>query len=452
MTCFGSPAGKRCILAGICALLIFLLPACGSSGRENSRTADSEGTASDRLQTDSIPEASSSGTASSGPAPGGKDSTQTVSPDGSQTDATEPAEPAAASSAGLSDERMEEILSSMTDEEKAAQLFIILPEDLTGVGTAVQAGDVTKKALAEYPVGGLIYMENNIRTPEQITKMLANTRQYSLENEKIPIFLGTDEEGGSVTRIAANDLFDVPSFPSMNKIGAAGNTETAYELGRTIGTYLKTYGFNIDFAPDADVLSNPENKVIGDRSFGSDPETVWNMASGMARGLEDSGIVPVYKHFPGHGATGGDTHKGLASTDKTLDELLGDELIPFQKAAEAGAPAIMTAHISLPSVTGDDTPASLSKSIVTGILRERFGYQGLVMTDAMNMGAVSENYSSKEAAVLAIEAGCDMVMMPSDFHAAYTGVLEAVASGRITEERLNESLRRILRAKAGLFN
>ena len=174
-------------------------------------------------------------------------------------------------------------------------------------------------------------------------------------------------------------------------MGSTGDSALAYETGVTLGTYLRDLGFNVDFAPDADVLSNPENEVVRYRSFGSDPALVAEMAAAELKGLKEQGVLGCYKHFPGHGATAGDTHAGYAYTDKTLEELMSCELIPFQRGVEEGVSMIMAGHISLPSVVGDDTPASLSSTMITEVLRGQMGYDGIVITDAMNMGAISQS-------------------------------------------------------------
>ena len=345
----------------------------------------------------------------------------------------------------LLEERLDRILDGMTTEEKVAQLFIVTPEALTGVDSVTQAGDSTRKALESRPVGGLIYFRNNLQNPEQVRALTENTAYIGREVCSLPLILSVDEEGGKVTRIGGRPGFDVPVFPNMWEIGAQNDPGKAYEVGSAIGSYLSGYGFNLDFAPD--VLTNPDNQVIGNRSFGSDPELVWSMASQVAKGLKDQGIQPVYKHFPDHGATLGDTHDGFSYTEKTLDQLLEAELVPFANAVKNGESCIMAAHIAAPGVTGDETPASLSHALITGVLREKLGFDGVVVTDALNMGAIQNLYSSGEAAVAAVEAGVDLLLMPADFNAAYEAVLAAVKDGTITQERLDLSVRRIGRMK-----
>ena len=344
-------------------------------------------------------------------------------------------------------QQIDSCLEDMTLEEKVAQLFIIQPEAILDVGTAVAAGDATREAINQNPVGGFIYFGDNLQSKEQTQEMLKNVQTYSMERTGFPAFLSVDEEGGTVARVAGTGNFDIPKIGDMADIGAAGDVDAAKQVGEDIGSYLAELGFNLDFAPVADVLSNPENTVVRDRSFGNDPELVSDMAIAVSDGLEEKGILSTYKHFPGHGATSADTHKGYAYTDKTLEELEACELIPFQRCIADGAKIIMAAHISAPNVTGDDTPTSLSKTMVTDILREKMGYTGLVVTDAMNMGAITEEYTSAEAAVKALQAGVDVVLMPENYQQAYQGVLDAVADGTLTEERIDESVTRILTVK-----
>lgn len=345
------------------------------------------------------------------------------------------------------DTRIKEFLDRMTLEEKVAQLFIVTPEALTGTGQVTAAGAITQSAIDNCPVGGLIYMSGNLVSEEQCVTMLTNTQSYSMARIGLPMFLAVDEEGGTVARISGSGKFDVPYIGDMRDLGKAGDPNAAFSTGATIGSYLFRLGFNVDFAPVADVLSNDENTVVQFRSFGTDPKLVAQMAIALSAGLESENVLPVYKHFPGHGATAGDTHNGYAYTNKTLEQLRECELFPFQECINNGAKFIMVAHISLPNITGDDIPASLSSRIITDLLRDEMGYEGIVITDALNMGAIVDQFSSSEAAVMAIQAGADIILMPSDFNTAYQGVLDAVYSGIVTESRIDESVMRILKTK-----
>lgn len=355
-----------------------------------------------------------------------------------------PVQPATTPHVETIDEKVNRIVSSMTLEEKVYQMIIVVPESLTGQGRVTQAGQTTKDCINMYPVGGIIYFGTNIVNESQITEMLSNTQKYSLERTGLKIFTCIDEEGGRVARIGNNTAFPVKTFSDMAYI--KGEAE-AYNVGDTIGGYLSRYGFNVDFAPCADVITNPENKVIGTRSFGTEPGVVSSMSLSVAKGLKSHGILAAYKHFPGHGATMGDTHEGFAYTDKTLEELMKSELVPFKSAADNGIDMVMAAHISVPKVIGDNTPSSLSYRMITGVLREQLGYKGLVVTDALNMGAIANNYTSETAAVMAVKAGNDLLLMPKDFKAAAGAIINEVRNGNISEERINESVRKIVRAK-----
>ena len=344
-------------------------------------------------------------------------------------------------------DKVQQIVDSMSLEEKVAQLFLVQPEAIVDIGTATAAGDATKQAINKTPVGGFVYFSDNLQSEQQVQDMLRNVQKYSEDRIGLPAFLSVDEEGGTVARVASTGRFDVTDVGDMAKIGASGDVQQARQAGETIGSYLSELGFNLDFAPDADVLTNPDNTVVKKRSFGSDPRVVSDMSLEVAQGLAQHQVYSVYKHFPGHGATAGDTHQGYAYTDKTLDELKQSELIPFENAIQNNAAFIMAAHISATRVTGDDTPASLSKTMITDILRGQMGYDGIVVTDAMNMGAVTEQYTSAQAAVKALQAGADLVLMPEDFQEAYQGVLDAVKDGTLTEQRINESVTRIVKVK-----
>ncbi len=338
-----------------------------------------------------------------------------------------------------------EKLKSLTLEEKIGQIFMVSPDALTGV-TAVQAGSATQTAVADAKVGGLVYFSQNLLNPEQTKTMLDNTYRYYQELDLPLPFLAVDEEGGSVSRIASNPSFGVPSFPDMAVIGASGDVSQAAQAGDVIGSYLRDLGFNVDFAPVADVLTNPENTVVADRSFGSDPELVKLMTEAEAEAMLPHGVLPTLKHFPGHGATSGDSHNGYVYTDKTLEKLLQAELVPFSEI-NSYAPIVMVGHISDPAVTGDDMPASLSSVFVTDLLRGRLQYSGVIITDALNMGAVANQYTSAQAAVMAFTAGCDVILLPADYESARQGIRDAIQAGKITEDRLDASVYRILLAK-----
>ena len=351
----------------------------------------------------------------------------------------------------LLDNEVQTILDNMTLEDKIAQLFILYPETLVScVNRVTAAGEMTREAFDRRPVGGLIYMRQNLESREQVQTMLSDFQEISLSRTGLPAFLCVDEEGGKVTSVGGTEALAIPRGEDMADIGARNHPEEAYQKGEFIGGYLSELGFNVDFAPVADVLSNPENTVVKKRSFGADPKLVTAMTAAFAEGLQSKGILGSYKHFPGHGATAGDTHKGYSYTDKTLEELKACELLPFIDGISRDIPMIMVGHISLPKVIGDDTPASLSSYIMTDLLREELGYKGIIITDALAMKAVIDEYSSDEAAVRALEAGADILLLPEDFELAFQGVLQAVNEGRLSRERLDQSLQRIIRQKLWL--
>lgn len=340
-----------------------------------------------------------------------------------------------------------DFVAGMTLEDKVAQLFMITPNALTGFSGVTAAGDTTKEFYNKRPVGGIIYMSDNLKDKEQTTDMLTNMKAIAQERTGLMPFLGVDEEGGSVARIAGNSAFGVTDVGDMSAVGETGDVQNAYNTGTVIGTYLKELGFNVDFAPVADVLTNPENTAIGKRSFGTDSQLVAGMVEAELNGLASQGIYGVVKHFPGHGGTTGDSHETAISVEKTLEELVAEELVPFQKAVDAGVSFVMAGHIAAPNVTGDSVPASVSQKLITDVLRGQMGYDGIVITDAMNMAAITDNYTADQAAVMAINAGADMILMPQDYETAYNGVLAAVKDGTISEERVNESVIRIVKIK-----
>lgn len=347
---------------------------------------------------------------------------------------------------------VEEKCMSMTLEEKIAQMFLITPEALSGVSPVTETGDIIEASFQQYPVGGLIYFRENLISREQTVRLLDRMQKISKQRTGLPIFLAVDEEGGTVSRLYGGGITDIPYIGDMYTIGASGDSEQAYTAGNTIGTYLKSLGFNVDFAPVADVFSNLSNTVIGNRSFGNDAELVSEMVGMAVKGLQNTGIRATLKHFPGHGDTAEDSHSGYASSYKSLEQLEECEFLPFRTGIEAGADFIMAGHISLPNVLGDQTPASLSYKMLTEILRDKMGFDGIIITDALNMGAITNYYSSGEAAVSAVKAGADMLLMPENFEDAYNGMINAVYDGRISEERINESVIRILRVKKKIAN
>lgn len=377
--------------------------------------------------------------------------------DSSHQQEGDPAASSVAKDTDLKDKEtwIKEKISSMTAEEKIAQLFILSPQQLTGTDHPTKAGSKTQEAFSQYPVGGLIYFEENLIDPEQTRSLLEDTQKISMEQNGIPCLLALDEEGGSVTRIAKNPNFSITNSPNISEIGSKGEPKDAYKLGKTIGTYLKELGFNLDFAPVADIISNAENTVVKQRSFGSAPELVSKMVASEVSGLKEAGICSTLKHWPGHGNTSGDTHKGFTDSDADWATLRKREYLPFQAGIEAGADFVMVGHFSDYAVTGSYEPASLSYKLIQP-LREELGFEGVILTDALNMGAISDYAAnSGEAAIAAFKAGSDMLLYPADFKLAYRYMLDSLKSDKsasISEERVDESLYRILSVKYDLLS
>lgn len=347
-----------------------------------------------------------------------------------------------------------DILKQMSLREKIGQLFIVRPDALENSLTLEQINDYHKYGvtacsdamrgmLREYPVGGVAVFGKNLSGPQQLTALLADLQAGS----GVPLFAAVDEEGGRIARIANSEYFETVRYESMEAVGGTGDPQNAYAAGEAIASYLLPYGFNLDFAPVADVNSNPDNIVIGDRSFGSDPMLVARMVSAAVHGFQDAGIIACIKHFPGHGDTAADTHEGFVAVTKTWEQLEETELIPFAAGIEAGTGMVMVAHITMENVSSDGLPASLSAEMIDGRLRGTLGYDGVVIVDAMSMGAIANIYTSAQAAVLVIQAGADIVLMPYSLPEAFDALVAAVGSGEISEERIDESVLRILTLK-----
>ena len=353
----------------------------------------------------------------------------------------------------IPDDEIEAQLKNMTLKEKIGQMFYVRLESLDTTIHWKTYADLQENPMhdlnktirdvnAKYPIGGLILYAWNIKDKPQLAKLISDIR--ALNGKPL---LCIDEEGGRIARIAKNENFDVEVIGPMADIGKTGDPKNAYHAGNVIGTYLTKYGFDIDFAPVADVNTNPDNIIIGDRAFSDKPEVAAPMVVSYLQGLKDAGVTGCVKHFPGHGDTKTDTHFGYASTQKTWAEMLQCEMVTFKAGIDWGCQLIMTAHIGTPNVTGSDIPATMSSVILQDKLRGELGYQNIIITDGMEMGAITTQYTSEEAAVNSIKAGVDIVLGPKNFVPAFEAVLKAVEEGTITEERINQSVRRILKMK-----
>lgn len=346
--------------------------------------------------------------------------------------------------------RASELVHSLSTPQKVAQLFVVTPESLVANyydGTVTKSGGLTQQALAERPVGGIVYFRQNLIDADQTRAMLADANAFALESCGIPLLLDVDEEGGTVSRVGGNEGFAIENVGNMSEVGATADPAYASEVALRIGTYLADLGFTSDFAPVADVANNPDSDTMLWRSFGSDAALVGSMVQAQVRAFGDAHIICCVKHFPGIGAAEGDSHNGAIYTHKSVDELAQIELVPFASAIEAGVPMVMVGHISCPEVTGDDLPASVSPAVMQDLLRERLSFEGVVITDSLGMGAIADRYGYDRVAVEAFKAGADALLMPADFDAAYQGMLDAVASGEVSQERLDLSCWRIVRMK-----
>ena len=374
------------------------------------------------------------------------------------------------SNSGGDSEAIKDIIDKMTLEQKVAQLFVVSPETLTGVDSVQYAGDMTYQALQDYPVGGIVFAKDNIDSSSQFGTMTDNLQSYSEDISGLPLFLAAAEEGGNASVLGNNDNLDEyyensysdddsdyssssansvhSGATSMSEIGRKDDSTNAYEAGKSIGSLMSAYGLNLDLAPVADVLSG-NSTGIGDRTFGTDAQTVSDMALEVIRGIQEEDVNAAMKYFPGYGAASSNM-SGFPVINSSLDELKKKEFLPYSNAIAQGLDFVMVGHISVPNVTGDDTPASLSEKMISEVLRKDLGFKGIVMTDYLNDKTIVKNYGAADAAVKAIQAGADLLLEPDDLEAAYEGVLKAVKKGDITEDRLDESIYRILRVKLSM--
>ncbi len=347
---------------------------------------------------------------------------------------------------------IEDVLKDMTLDEKIGQLFIIRLEALDpDYVSDIASGDIIShqsltsemiETYKKYPCGGITLFSRNIVNKIQLKDLTSDIHNLNIISPLICI----DEEGGNVTRIASNKNFDVEKFPTNEEIANEYDPSYACYEASTISSYLKEYGIDVDFAPVSDINTNLNNKVIGKRAFGSDPNIASEYIVNYINGLHANNIASCIKHFPGHGDTSNDSHADLVYTYKTWEELLDEELITFKSGIDNNTDMVMLGHISTPNVTNNDLPASLSSEIISK-LRNELNYNGIIITDSFEMGAISKHYLSKQAAVLAIKAGVDIILMPENYIEAYDGVKEAVLNNEISIERINESVRRILSLK-----
>jgi beta-N-acetylhexosaminidase len=367
-----------------------------------------------------------------GPKNNNKDEGETIQTMAAPPEKMEVVEPLAVSVSPI-----DKMIDQMTLEEKVGQLLVV------GMKGTSFTSDIDN-LIRNYHVGGVIIMGENVSTIEKMVQLINDVKKANDPN-KNPIFLSVDEEGGRVSRFPPG----IPKLPTNAEIGKLNDELLSYHIGTYLAEVLREFGYNMNFAPVLDVNSNPRNPVIGDRSYGSDPNQVAKLGISTMHGIMDNGIIPVVKHFPGHGDTVIDSHKKLPIVETTLERLRNVELVPFQQAIEEGADAVMVAHILYPALD-PVFPSSMSKAIITGLLRDEMQFDGIVITDDLAMGAITKNYTVPEAAIQSFVAGSDLLLVVGDYENqidTFNALITAVENGKITEERLNESVKRILTLK-----
>ncbi|WP_336207801.1 beta-N-acetylhexosaminidase [Nonomuraea sp. LPB2021202275-12-8] len=335
-------------------------------------------------------------------------------------------------------------LAKMSVEEKVGQLFMPVlygtaADSVSGENQARYGAQTPAKVIDRYHLGGVILFPANVRSVDQVVK-LTNGMQKAAD---VPLLIGTDQENGLVSRMSAL----MTPFPGAAQIGATKDPKVSRAVARATGEELRALGINLDFAPVADVNVNPRNPVIGKRAFGDQPAEVSKMVAAAVKGFDDAGVAATAKHFPGHGDTTVDSHTGLPVIKHTRAQWKRLDAPPFKAAINANVDAIMSAHIVFPNLDPSGNPATLSKPILTGLLRQELGFDGVISTDALNMAGVRKKYGDGEVAVRAVLAGADLLLMPYDFAKAYNAVLSAAKSGRISKQRLDQSVTRLLNLK-----
>jgi beta-N-acetylhexosaminidase len=338
---------------------------------------------------------------------------------------------------------IDRIIASMPLEDRAGQLFMAaIITDARGRPVVTVDEDV-REFLRTVRPGGVILFGANLIDPEQTRTLVRDLQAAS----PYPLIIAVDQEGGVVSRLTSSSAMPATRVPSARRIGLTGDEELAYQVGLVTGRELRSLGITMNFAPVADILTNPENPVIGTRAFGSDPDLVSRMVAATVRGLQDSGVSAVLKHFPGHGDTAADTHLQGVTVAHDLDRLRMVEFNPFRAGFDAGADGVMTAHIGIPGVTGDNIPATLSPQVLRSLLRDELSFDGVIVTDSLIMGALALHGNPEDLPVAAFRAGADMLLYPPVPKASHRRFVQAVVAGEIPEEALDEAVRRILRIK-----
>lgn len=330
--------------------------------------------------------------------------------------------------------------TQMTLEQKIGQMVMV------GFQTP-HLTEQTATLIEKYHVGGIIYFRRNVENPRQVAELSLSLQEIAAKQGEPPLFICIDQEGGMVARI---DWDSVTLIPGNMALGATRDSKLAYEAARICGEELLKMGINMNFAPSVDVNNNAKNPVIGVRSYGESPQLVAELGAAQIRGLQDANVSATAKHFPGHGDTAVDSHHGLAAVPHNEERLMNVELVPFKRAIDQGVDCIMTAHVMFPAFESDEVPATLSRHVLTDLLRSRMGYNGVIVTDCLEMHAISKVYGIPQGAVMAVAAGADLVLIShthSEQVAAIEALVEAVRSGQIDEAQIDASVDRLLALK-----
>lgn len=333
---------------------------------------------------------------------------------------------------------IQEIIKNMTLDEKIGQMVMVGIDGYTNDAHSTEM-------IENFHVGGFILFKNNIKNTDQAQSLINSLKDKNSSTSSIPLFFSVDEEGGRVSRMPDEFV----KLPSNKVIGSRNNPDFSFEIGKVIGKEIKSLGFNMDFAPVLDVNSNPKNPVIGDRSFGNNAQLVNLLGVKTMQGLQSQNVISVVKHFPGHGDTSVDSHVGLPVVNNDMERLKKLELVPFENAIKNNVDVIMVAHILLPKIDAQN-PASFSKSIITDLLRNEMNYNGLVITDDLTMGAITKNYKIEDAAIKAVNAGSNIILVCHDYEkqaSVIKALKAAVENGVISAEKVYESVYKILLLK-----
>lgn len=342
--------------------------------------------------------------------------------------------------AEILDSYVQNLLSTLSLEQKIGQMFLVTPQNITGVANAKQAGSSTSAAINDYAIGGILYDESNMESKDQLALMITNTKSFG----KLDMFFAVSDEGGENSPLSIGGIRENPLL-SQSEIAAAGASE-AYSVGISKSSEFRNLNINLNLAPMADVATNASSS-ISSRAYGNTSNEVLTLAKSEMKGMSDQGVNCCVKYFPGHGDVTGDTKTTRVTSQRTKEQLEQTEGVIYKELIEEGVPMIMVSHVTMPKVTGDNVPASLSSVIVTDILRTELGFEGVIITDYMNKNAITRFYKHADASVMAVQAGVDIIAVPGDFKKSYNGLLKAVQDGEITEERINESVTRILKMK-----